>query len=64
MSVGVLHAFPERDACDEELVVALGLTSAAAIVQVKQVHGGDVIEAAGSTGREADGLVALSLIHI
>jgi polyphenol oxidase len=56
-SVGVLHAFPERDASDEELVVALGLTAATAIAQVKQVHGGDVIEAAGSTGREADGLV-------
>jgi YfiH family protein len=53
-----LHAFPERDASDEELLLALGLTPATVIVQVKQVHGGDVIEAAGSTGREADGLVA------
>jgi YfiH family protein len=53
-----LHAFPERDASDDELLAALGLTPASVIVQVKQVHGGDVIEAAGSTGREADGLVA------
>lgn len=56
--MGVLHAFPERDASDEELVAALGLIPASVIVQVKQVHGGDVIEAAGSAGREADGLVA------
>jgi YfiH family protein len=57
-AAGVLHAFPERDATDAELVFGLGLPPAATILQVKQVHGGDVIEAADAAGREADGLVA------
>jgi YfiH family protein len=60
-AAGLLHAFPERSATDAELTLELGLPGAAAIVQVKQVHGGDAIEAsdaaATSAGAGADALV-------
>jgi polyphenol oxidase len=50
-AAGVLHAFPERDVTDAELARALGLSAGAAIVQVKQVHGADAVEAAGAGPR-------------
>ena len=57
-AAGWPHAFPERDATDEELARELGLSLAAAIVQVKQVHGPDAIEAADARpGACADALV-------
>ena len=54
---GFLHAFPERDATDADLLEAVGVD---AIAQAKQVHGARVIEAleaSGAHGREADALV-------
>ncbi len=58
-AAGLLHAFPERGATDADLARELGLPAGAAIVQVKQVHGGDAIDAAdAATDRGADALVA------
>ncbi len=59
-AAGLLHAFPERGVTDTELAQAMGLPLAAAIVQVKQVHGGDAIEATDAAGASAgaDALVA------
>jgi YfiH family protein len=57
-TAGVLHAFPERDVTDAELARELGLAAGAAIVQVKQVHGADAVEAAGAgPGACGDALV-------
>jgi polyphenol oxidase len=52
---GFAHAFPTRDACDGELLSALG---ALAVIQVKQVHGARALRAAEAEGQEADALVA------
>jgi YfiH family protein len=56
---GFLHAFPERTAADGELARALGV---AAVLQVKQVHGGDAIEVGDDRNppvlAEGDALVA------
>ncbi|HTB74902.1 MAG TPA: polyphenol oxidase family protein [Polyangiaceae bacterium] len=58
-AAGLLHAFPERGATDLDLARELGLPAGAAIVQVKQIHGGDAIDAADvTTDRGADALVA------
>ncbi len=51
---GFLHAFPERDASDAELLAALGV---AHVIQVKQVHGARAVRAAEAEGQEADALV-------
>jgi len=56
-SLGFPHAFPGRGATDPEIATWLGLSPGAAIVQVKQVHGGDAIEALDAAGREADALI-------
>jgi YfiH family protein len=48
---GFAHAFPERGTGDAELASALGLARGEAVVQVKQVHGAEVIEAADVSGR-------------
>jgi YfiH family protein len=60
-TAGLRHAFPERTATDAELTLELGLPHPTAIAQVKQVHGGDAIEAAdaaaASAGAGADALV-------
>ncbi len=50
---GFLHAFPGRDTAEAEL---LGALEAAAIVQVKQVHGARVVEAGGAS-EEADAVI-------
>ena len=50
---GFAHAFPTRDAGDAELREALGVES---VVQVKQVHGANVVEA--GAGAEGDAIVA------
>jgi polyphenol oxidase len=58
-AAGLLHAFPERGATDADIVRELGLPPGAAIVQVKQVHGADAIDAAlAGPDRCADALVA------
>ena len=62
-AAGLLHAFPERGATDLDLARELGLPAGAAIVQVKQIHGGDAIDAVdvttdAATDRGADALVA------
>jgi YfiH family protein len=58
-AAGLLHAFPERGATDADIVRKLGLPPGAAIVQVKQVHGADAIDAAlAGPDRCADALVA------
>ena len=55
---GFHHAFPERGATDADLVRELGLPLGVAIVQVKQVHGADAIDAAeAGPNRCADALV-------
>jgi polyphenol oxidase len=51
-AAGVRHAFPERGATDEDLLRELGVPQGARIVQVRQVHGGDAIDAA-SAGPDA-----------
>jgi YfiH family protein len=56
-SLGFRHAFPGRGATDPDVATWLGLSPGAAIVQVKQVHGGDAIEAFDAAGREADALI-------
>jgi polyphenol oxidase len=60
-AAGLLHAFPERNATDAELARELGLPLASAIVQVRQVHGNDAIEAAdaaaANAGAGADAIV-------
>jgi polyphenol oxidase len=60
-TAGLRHAFPERIATDAELALELGLPHATAIVQVKQVHGADAIEApdaaTATSGTGADALV-------
>jgi YfiH family protein len=57
-AAGLLHAFPERTATDADLARELGLTPGAAIVQVKQVHGADAIDAVDvAADRCADALV-------
>ena len=45
-AAGLRHAFPERGATDADIARELGLPPGAAIVQVKQVHGADAIDAA------------------
>jgi polyphenol oxidase len=67
---GFAHAFPERTTTDGELGRALGIDADAAVVQVKQVHGGEAIEVFGASAadgaeganggpdREGDALVA------
>jgi len=49
------HAFPTRSATEADLEAHF---SSAAIVQVKQVHGGRAVEAAEASGCEADAVVA------
>lgn len=57
-AAGFLHAFPERGAADADLVHELDLPPGVSIVQVKQVHGGDAIDAAeAGPDRCADALV-------
>jgi YfiH family protein len=57
---GFRHGFPERSASPGALAAALGLGPGQAIVQVKQVHGGDAVDAseAGASASEGDALVA------
>ena len=52
---GFAHAFPTRNATDADVGAYF---SAEVIVQVKQVHGGRVVEAAAAAGIEADAIVA------
>ena len=57
-AAGFRHAFPTREtaeATDEALLSALGT---AAVVQVRQVHGARVVDAAEARGAEADAIVA------
>jgi YfiH family protein len=54
-TAGFAHAFPTRHAGDGDLLAALG---AAAIAQVKQVHGAVAVEAGPSLPVEADAVVA------
>jgi YfiH family protein len=57
-AAGLLHAFPERGATDADLARHLRLPADAAIVQVKQVHGADAIDAADAgPDRCADALI-------
>jgi polyphenol oxidase len=51
---GFVHAFPTRSATDADVAAHF---SAGVIVQVKQVHGGRVVEAAGAADAEADAIV-------
>jgi YfiH family protein len=58
---GFAHAFPERTVTDDELARAVGAAAGRAIVQLKQVHGGEALDASdasGANGREGDALVA------
>jgi polyphenol oxidase len=58
---GFAHAFPERTVTDDELARAVGIDAGRAIVQLKQVHGGEALDASdasGANGREGDALVA------
>lgn len=52
---GFAHAFATRTAKDAQLQGVLGTTE---VVQVKQVHGGRVVEADAAPGTEADAIVA------
>jgi YfiH family protein len=52
---GFLHAFPTRDTPDTAL---LGALRAAAVIQVKQVHGARAVLAGDAAGAEGDALVA------
>ena len=54
---GFAHAFPTRSATDADVAAQF---PNAVIVQVKQVHGGCVVEAAAAVGTEADAVVARS----
>jgi YfiH family protein len=55
---GFPHAFPERSAADEDLARELGLPPGLGVVQVKQVHGAEAIDAAeAGPDRCADALV-------
>jgi YfiH family protein len=69
-AAGLFHAFPERGATDADLARELRLPAGAAIVQVKQVHGADAIDAADAApdrcadalvGRAVDGPVAVGI---
>ncbi len=55
---GFPHVFPERGESDEAILSALGLASEQSVVQVRQVHGGRVVEAEDAPGSEADALIA------
>jgi len=54
-NAGFVHALPERDLTDAELLAALGV---AHVAQAKQVHGAHVVDALGASDEEADGIVA------
>jgi len=51
---GFAHAFPLREASDDDLTLALSVD---AIVQVKQVHGARAVAADEAAGAEADAVV-------
>jgi YfiH family protein len=57
LEAGFAHAFPTRDTADRELLEGLGV-GLAGLVQVRQVHGARVVEAAGARDQEADAIVA------
>jgi YfiH family protein len=54
-SAGFAHAFPARSARDADLY---GLLGTERVIQVKQVHGGRVVEAEVPPATEADAIVA------
>ncbi|HEX3770989.1 MAG TPA: polyphenol oxidase family protein [Polyangiaceae bacterium] len=58
-AAGFPHAFPERNVPPGALAATLGLGPDQLIVQVKQVHGGDAVDAseAGAAASEGDALV-------
>jgi YfiH family protein len=57
LEAGFAHAFPTRNTADRELIEGLG-AGHAGVVQVRQVHGARVVEAAGARNQEADAIVA------
>jgi YfiH family protein len=54
-NAGFVHALPERDVTDSELLAALGVSH---VAQAKQVHGASVVDALETQDREADAIVA------
>jgi YfiH family protein len=54
-NAGFVHALPERDVTDAELLAALGVVH---VAQAKQVHGACVVDALEAADREADAMVA------
>jgi YfiH family protein len=58
LSRSFLHAFPARDASDDDVRAALGAPRTSAIVQVRQVHGSVAVEARAGVPAEADAIVA------
>jgi YfiH family protein len=57
LEAGFAHAFPTRDTLDGDLLDGLG-GGVMRVVQVRQVHGACVVEAAEANEKEADAIVA------
>jgi polyphenol oxidase len=57
-TAGFAHGFSSRDEHDSDVLARLGVDE---VVQVKQVHGGRVVQADASLGQEADAIVARPL---